>query len=55
MAAADNAEQDDVLYNEDQLEFYGLFMQSTIGDVNTERPGLDDPKGRAKWDAWKAK
>ncbi|KAF8666659.1 Acyl CoA binding protein [Rhizoctonia solani] len=24
----------------------------TIGDVNTERPGLLDFTGKAKWDAW---
>lgn len=23
-----------------------------MGDVNTDRPGMFDMKGRAKWDAW---
>ena len=41
--------------NEDKLEFYGLFKQATVGNVNTERPGMFDPKGKAKWDAWKSK
>ena len=41
--------------NEDKLEFYGLFKQATVGDTNTERPGMFDLKGKAKWDAWKAK
>ncbi|XP_028894999.1 acyl-CoA-binding protein homolog [Zeugodacus cucurbitae] len=34
------------------LEFYGLFKQSTVGDVNVERPGALDLKGKAKWDSW---
>ncbi|XP_068897465.1 putative acyl-CoA-binding protein [Tenebrio molitor] len=38
--------------NEDLLEIYGLFKQGTVGDVNTERPGMLDMKGKAKWDAW---
>ncbi|CAO2838106.1 unnamed protein product [Amaranthus hypochondriacus] len=40
--------------NEDLLILYGLYKQATVGDVNTDRPGLFDPKGKAKWDAWKA-
>jgi len=40
--------------NEDLLILYGLFKQATIGDCNTDRPGLLDPKGKAKWDAWNA-
>ncbi|GET86329.1 acyl-coA binding protein, putative [Leishmania tarentolae] len=38
--------------NEVKLKFYGLFKQATIGDVNTERPGIFDYAGKAKWDAW---
>ncbi|MCO5566168.1 hypothetical protein L7F22_019844 [Adiantum nelumboides] len=38
---------------EDQLKFYGLFKQATIGDVNTSRPGMMDFTGKYKWDAWK--
>lgn len=37
------------------LELYALFKQATVGDVNTERPGLLDFKGKAKWDAWNHK
>ena len=40
------------LTNDKQLEVYSLFKQATIGDVNIERPGITDPKGKAKWDAW---
>lgn len=39
----------------DLLELYALFKQATVGDVNTERPGMLDFKGKAKWDAWKHK
>lgn len=41
--------------NDELLELYSLFKQATVGDVNTERPGLFDVKGKAKWDAWSAK
>jgi len=40
---------------EEQLEFYALFKQATVGDVNTPRPGMMDFAGKYKWDAWKAK
>lgn len=43
------------LSNEQMLELYGLFKQATHGDVTTSRPGMFDPRGRAKWDAWKAR
>lgn len=36
-----------------QLQFYGLFKQANVGDVNTSRPGTFDFTGKAKWDAWK--
>lgn len=39
----------------DLLELYGLYKQATVGDVNTERPGMLDFKGKAKWDAWSHK
>ncbi|XP_030448576.1 acyl-CoA-binding protein-like [Syzygium oleosum] len=38
----------------DKLVLYGLYKQSTIGAVNTGRPGFFSPTERAKWDAWKA-
>jgi len=40
--------------NDQKLNFYSLFKQSTIGNVNTERPGLFSPVERKKWDSWKA-
>ncbi|KAJ1364283.1 Acyl-CoA-binding protein 3, variant 2 [Parelaphostrongylus tenuis] len=40
--------------NEQKLQFYSLYKQATIGDVNTERPGIFSIIERRKWDAWKA-
>ena len=42
------------LADEGKLKLYGLYKQATIGDCNTEKPGLLDFKGKAKWDAWNA-
>lgn len=41
--------------DEAKLAVYSLFKQATVGDVNTERPGMFDFQGKAKWDAWKAR
>lgn len=41
--------------DQEMLEVYALFKQATVGDVNTERPGFMDFKGKAKWDAWSGK
>ncbi len=38
--------------NDELLELYGLYKQSTEGDVSGSRPGMLDLKGRAKFDAW---
>ncbi|KJH44830.1 acyl CoA binding protein [Dictyocaulus viviparus] len=41
--------------NEQLLELYALFKQGTIGDNNTDKPGMLDIKGKAKWSAWDSK
>ena len=41
--------------DDDMLDFYGLYKAATVGKVNTERPGMLNFKGKAKWDAWKAR
>ncbi|XP_076326119.1 acyl-CoA-binding protein homolog [Tachypleus tridentatus] len=41
--------------DEELLELYALYKQSTIGDCNTERPGVLELKGKAKWDSWNSK
>ncbi|XP_007057109.1 acyl-CoA-binding protein isoform X1 [Chelonia mydas] len=40
--------------DEEMLYIYSHFKQATVGDINTERPGFLDFKGKAKWDAWNA-
>ncbi|KAJ8252786.1 hypothetical protein GJAV_G00205570 [Gymnothorax javanicus] len=39
----------------EKLEIYSLYKQVTVGDVNTDRPGMLDFTGKAKWDAWTKK
>ena len=48
----ENSEKMLALPNDKKLQVYGLFKQATVGDVNTDRPGMLDFKGKAKWDAW---
>jgi acyl-CoA-binding protein len=41
--------------SDELLALYGLYKQATAGDVSGSRPGILDPRGRAKHDAWKAR
>uniref|UniRef100_A0A3Q2QPC3 Acyl-CoA binding domain containing 7 n=1 Tax=Fundulus heteroclitus TaxID=8078 RepID=A0A3Q2QPC3_FUNHE len=41
--------------NDELLVLYGLYKQAVVGDVNTDRPGLLDLTGKAKWDAWESR
>ncbi|XP_022621894.1 acyl-CoA-binding domain-containing protein 7 [Seriola dumerili] len=34
------------------LDLYGLYKQALVGDINIDRKGMMDLKGKAKWDAW---
>uniref|UniRef100_A0A8P0NNQ1 Acyl-CoA-binding protein n=2 Tax=Canis lupus familiaris TaxID=9615 RepID=A0A8P0NNQ1_CANLF len=38
--------------DDEMLYIYSHYKQATVGDINTERPGLLDLRGKAKWDAW---
>ncbi|BFZ63715.1 acyl-CoA-binding protein (ACBP)/diazepam binding inhibitor (DBI)/endozepine (EP) [Saitoella coloradoensis] len=38
--------------DDELLSLYGLFKQATIGDNNTDKPGMFDLKGKYKWEAW---
>merc|ERR1712035_181726 len=38
--------------NDEKLQVYSLYKQCTVGDCNTEKPGMLDMKGKAKWEAW---
>uniref|UniRef100_A0A3B4BCE9 ACB domain-containing protein n=1 Tax=Periophthalmus magnuspinnatus TaxID=409849 RepID=A0A3B4BCE9_9GOBI len=41
--------------DQELLDLYGLYKQSIAGDVNIEKPGMTDLKGKAKWDAWNSR
>ncbi|XP_059194690.1 acyl-CoA-binding domain-containing protein 7 [Centropristis striata] len=41
--------------DQELLDLYGLYKQATVGEINTERPGMLDFKGKAKWDAWESR
>jgi len=38
--------------DQELLKLYIHFKQVTAGDCNTERPGMLDFTGKAKWDGW---
>ena len=39
--------------SDDKLEFYALYKQFTIGNINTKKPtGIFNIKEKKKWDAW---
>lgn len=38
--------------DDELLQIYSLFKQATVGDNNTNKPGMLDFKGKAKWEAW---
>lgn len=40
------------LSNEQLLTLYKYYKQATCGDCNIGCPGVFDPRGRAKWNAW---
>ncbi|XP_070767562.1 acyl-CoA-binding domain-containing protein 7 [Enoplosus armatus] len=41
--------------DQELLDLYGLYKQAVVGDINTDRPGMLDLKGKAKWDAWNSR
>jgi diazepam-binding inhibitor (GABA receptor modulating acyl-CoA-binding protein) len=44
------------LPNEKKLEIYSLFKQAKFGDADdSQKPGMLDFKGKAKFEAWKGK
>lgn len=59
-AAFEQASQDAVSLSKEpdnmtKLQMYALYKQSTKGDADGKRPGMMNPVGRAKWDAWNEK
>ena len=54
-AVADSKNLPEKPDNATLLELYALYKQGTEGDAAGRRPGIMDPVGRAKFDAWGAK
>ncbi|KAK2902963.1 hypothetical protein Q8A67_007676 [Cirrhinus molitorella] len=41
--------------DQELLDLYGLYKQVIVGDVNIDKPGMTDLKGKAKWEAWNSR
>ncbi|KAI4891337.1 hypothetical protein NFI96_001890 [Prochilodus magdalenae] len=41
--------------DQELLDLYGLYKQAVVGDVNVDKPGITDLKGKAKWEAWNSR
>ncbi|KAL4617084.1 acyl-CoA-binding domain-containing protein 7 [Arapaima gigas] len=41
--------------DQELLDLYGLYKQVIVGDINTEKSGMFDMKGKAKWEAWNSR
>uniref|UniRef100_A0A673MH72 Acyl-CoA binding domain containing 7 n=1 Tax=Sinocyclocheilus rhinocerous TaxID=307959 RepID=A0A673MH72_9TELE len=37
--------------DQELLDLYGLYKQAIVGDINTDKPGITDLKGKAKWES----
>lgn len=38
--------------NDELLELYSLYKQATIGDCNTDKPGIFNLREKTKWNSW---
>ena len=47
-----SAERKVKMTDDELLLIYSLFKQGTNGDNTTDKPGMLDFKGKAKWEAW---
>uniref|UniRef100_A0A8B9RDY7 Acyl-CoA binding domain containing 7 n=1 Tax=Astyanax mexicanus TaxID=7994 RepID=A0A8B9RDY7_ASTMX len=41
--------------DQELLDMYGLYKQAIVGDINIDKPGITDLKGKAKWQAWNSR
>lgn len=53
-AVANSRELSERPDNATLLRLYALYKQASVGDNPQQRPGMSDPVGRAKWEAWQA-
>lgn len=47
-----SADRNIKMSDDELLLVYSLYKQGTVGDNNTNKPGMLDFKGKAKWEAW---
>ncbi|XP_029593692.1 acyl-CoA-binding domain-containing protein 7 isoform X2 [Salmo trutta] len=38
--------------DQELLDMYGLYKQAIFADINIDKPGMLDMKGKTKWEAW---
>ena len=38
--------------NDEYKQLYGLYKQAKVGNINVDKPGFLDFRGKEKWDAW---
>ena len=56
LAAAENVKKlTEKPTDQELLDLYGYYKQAVVGDVNTDRPGMLDFKGKYKWDNWNSR
>ncbi|XP_056262005.1 acyl-CoA-binding domain-containing protein 7 isoform X2 [Pseudoliparis swirei] len=41
--------------DQELLDLYGLYKQAMVGEIDIEKPGMTNLKGKAKWDAWNSR
>ena len=51
-AIKDSAGSGIKMTDDELLQIYSLYKQGTAGDNTTDKPGMLDFKGKAKWEAW---
>ena len=51
-AMRESAKSNIKMTDDEMKQVYALYKQGTVGDNTTDKPGMLDFKGKAKWEAW---
>ena len=51
-AMRESAKHNVKMSDDEMKQVYSLFKQGTLGDNTTDKPGMLDFKGKAKWESW---
>ena len=51
-AIKESAKSNIKMTDDEMKQVYSLFKQGSLGDNTSEKPGMLDFKGKAKWEAW---